>query len=78
MESFTEKQLNLKLQFDHPEYISNGIVDVLHVELFNTEAFLEPKVEGKEAIPEGYQIVIELPSQSSSILTLEQAETIEF
>ena len=62
MESFTEEQLNFKLQFDSPEHISIGIVDVLHIEFFNTQAYLAPQVEGKESIPEGYQIVVDLPS----------------
>ena len=71
VEKFTENELSLRLDFEHPEQISNGFLDVMHISFHNTRSYLKPKDEEKEAIPEGYQTDIPLPTQAPEILNQE-------
>ena len=71
LESFTEQEIRLRLSFDYPSFISNGLVDELYLEFHNTDTYLVPKNEGKEAIPDGYQIRIQLPTQTPLLLNEE-------
>ena len=67
LETFTQEELSIKLKFDHHEHISRGFVDVMHVEFYNTGAFLVQTVEGIEPIPDGYQIEVPLPTQTPGL-----------
>ena len=39
----------------------------MHVEFYNTGAFLVQTVEGIEPIPDGYQIEVPLPTQTPGL-----------
>ena len=54
--------MEIKIDFENPEYISFEDKDVMQISFFNTDAWLRSENEDWEAvIPEGYSVDIILP-----------------
>ena len=63
LENFDEKGLSVYLKFEKPEMISYPFIDYCHVQFNNTGGYMRPQDGDKRPIPDGYTVVIELPSQ---------------
>lgn len=60
--NFDQKNMEIKIDFENPEYISFEDKDLMQISFFNTIAWLRSEEEDEEAaIPEGYSVEIILP-----------------
>ena len=56
------------MKFEHPEYISIDRTDHIKIIFQHTHAFLAPLDEGRSAIPEEFEVIVSLPTQSEDVL----------
>ena len=71
MPKFDELSLEIKIHFDHPEYISINYKDRMTITFKNTDYWLKSKDSGRKVIPSGYLIDFILPPQSDNVLSSE-------
>ena len=57
------------LQFENPEYISMEATDYMKVSFNHTDTILKPKVADKDALPDGYTMIMALPPQTGNALS---------
>lgn len=68
LKELTDREFSLTLQCNHIMSISSGSVDTLYIEFHNADTFLIPQND-LEPVPDGYQVVVPLPTQSPSVLS---------
>ena len=58
---FDKTKIGVRLDFDHPEYISVDDYDIMKITFTKTEAWLRSATSGIESIPDGFVLDIILP-----------------
>ena len=58
---FTRDDIELKVEFENPGFISNPVGDTLYVHFNNTGSFLVPQDEKLLSLKEGYKIKVNVP-----------------
>ena len=54
LSALNEKEIGLKFKFDHPIYISAGVLDTMKITFYNTKVWISPVDDSKTSIPDGY------------------------
>ena len=73
--SFNEKGIEIKFNFENPEYISFGEADTMRLTYNNMDQLMAPKDTDKQNIPNGYVDVFKIPPQSKDAKSAEEIES---
>ena len=73
----TNHEMKFQLYFLEPEFINQGETEIMQVVFTNTEKYLQPLDKGLSSVPNDYTLAFFIPSQSPSILTAEEKESLE-